>query len=194
MNACLSPRAVACKAKRWQRRTSRKAGSCGSLRIGALRIQATTCSIQAAGKWMHRAVPRIDALVGRVLVFGLRAFQPMLVKIPRACIGSFSPRGGCCLHRPERAGLGAGRSRASRLTAFVGGLSLVEVCDTDTDAIHPACANFRASGDWPETGPSRIPPTAPNSGNIGLFESPTEPRCAQPPLDSPRYFDRRTPS
>jgi len=49
-------------------------------------------------------------------------------------------------------------------------------------------ARLRASGDWLETGPNRIPPAAPNSSNIGLVEPQTGLRCAQSPLDSPRYL------
>ena len=38
------------------------------------------------------------------------------------------------------------------------------------------------SGDWPETGPSRMPPGASKSSNIGLLEPPTDPTAPKRPV------------
>jgi hypothetical protein len=61
---------------------------------------------------------------------------------------------------------------------------LDEVCDTDTNATHRACASLRATGDWPETGQSRIPLAAPNSNNMGFFGWPCK---AHQPIDGAAY-------
>ncbi len=44
-------------------------------------------------------------------------------------------------------------------------------------------------GDWPETGPSQMPPAASNPSNIGLRAPRTGPSHHRPPLDSSWNFD-----
>ena len=74
------------------------------------------------------------------------------------------------------------RARPLTFIKMVASPATTKMLVESRDAMHPVCASFRDSGNWPETGPNRIPLAAPNPNDMGLFEPSSGQRCAQSPL------------